>query len=141
MRWITWERVGVDRMGCAWLIRRFIDPQAEFTFCPAGETPDDGCGEAFDIPGSRLSHRNGHASFRTVLDEYGLEDAVLDRIARIVDEADTVQVAAVEPSAPGLDLLCRGIRRTSPDDHTALERGAQLYEALYQELRAEREGL
>jgi hypothetical protein len=62
---------------------------------------------------------------------------VLRHIARIIDEADTVQEAAVEPVAAGLDLICRGIRRTSKDDHEALERGALVYEALYAEIAAE----
>lgn len=138
MKWITWENVAVDRIGCAWLIRRSIDPAAVFAFCPVGTTPDPALGEPFDIPGTRLSHRDGHATFRTLLEEYGLTDPVLDRIARIVDEADTVQDVTLEPAAPGLDLLCRGVRRSSPDDRTALERGAVLYDALYAELNAER---
>lgn len=141
MKWITWENVGVDRMGCAWLIRRFVDPHAEFAFCPMGTTPDPAEGEPFDIPGVRLSHRDGHATFRTMLDAYELADPVLAHIARIVDEADTIQDAALEPWAPGLDLLCRGVRRVSPDDRTALDRGAMLYDALYAELSAELETL
>jgi hypothetical protein len=137
MKWVTWEEVGVDRMGCSWLIRRFIDPGAEFVFVPArhGTLPDDA--EPFDIPGTRLSHRRGHASFRTFLEEYRLEDPVLARIARMIDEVDTAQEALVEPAAPGLDLLCDGIRRTSRDDHEAIDRGQMIYEALYAQLAAE----
>src|ERR1041384_3113071 len=70
-------------------------------------------GEAFDIPGVRLSHHQGHCTFHATLREYQLTDPVLQRIARIVDEADVVQEATVEAAAPGLDLICRGIRRTS----------------------------
>jgi hypothetical protein len=69
-----------------------------------------------------------------MLREYHLTDPVLRRIARIVDEADVVQEVAVEPVAPGLDLLCRGLRAISPDDGVALERGALLYDALYAQL-------
>lgn len=137
MKWVTWEYVGVDRMGSAWLIRRFIDAQAEFQFVPVGTKPLPAGIEAFDIPGVRLSHRRGHCTFYTILREYGLKDPVLERIASIVDEADIVQEAAVEPASPGLDLICRGIRRSSPDDQVALERGALLYEALYAQLTAE----
>jgi hypothetical protein len=137
MKWLTWENVGVDRMACAWLIRRFIDPKAKVQFVPAGHKPLLAGAQPFDIPGVKLSHRRGHCSFTTFLKEYGLKDPVLDRIAQIVDEADVVQEAAVEPSAPGLDLICRGIRRTSPDDQTALDRGALVYEALYAELAEE----
>lgn len=133
MKWVTWEQVGVDRMACAWLIKRSIDPQAEFGFIPAGQVPppED---EAFDIPGVRLSHHQGHCTFHTLLTVYKLTDPVLKRIARIVDEADVIQEVSVEPAAFGLDLICRGIRLTSPNDELALEHGALIYEALYAQL-------
>jgi hypothetical protein len=137
MKWVTWRNVGVDRMACAWLIRKFIDPKAKFVFVPPDESELPKGAEPFDIPGARLSHHQGHCSFHTMLREYKLTDAVLHRIARIVDEADTVQEAPLEPAAAGLDMICRGIRRVSPDDDIALERGALLYEALYAELAAD----
>jgi hypothetical protein len=137
MKWVTWEGVGVDRMGCAWLIRRWIDTEADFLFVPVGTRLLPVGAEPFDIPGVRLSHHRGHCTFHTILREYDLRDPALQRIARIVDEADVVQDIAVEPVAPGLDLICRGIRQTSPDDVTALERGALVYEALYAQLAGE----
>ena len=137
MKWVTWEDVAVDRIGSAWLIRRHIDPKAEFLFVPAGAPVLPKGAEPFDIPGARLSHRRGHCTFHTALQEYKLKDPVLERIARIVDEADVVQEASVEPVAAGLDFLCRGLRRISPDDQAALERGALLYDALYAQLAAE----
>lgn len=137
MKWATWSDVGVDRIGCAWLIRRWLDPDAQFVFVPDGshEVPPDA--EPFDIPGVRLSHHGGHCSFHAFLAAYDLKDAILARIARIIDEADTVTEVELEPAAPGLDLLCRGLRRISPDDDMALERGAMLYEALYAQLESE----
>lgn len=140
MKWLTWENVGVDRMACAWLIRRFIDPQADFQFIPAGTKPFPESVEPFDIPGVKFSHHRGHCTFYTFLKEYELKDPILIRIARIVDEADVVQEAAVEPAAPGLDLICRGIRQISANDEIALERGALIYEALYAELAEETHG-
>jgi hypothetical protein len=137
MKWITWENVGVDRIGCAWLIRRFIDKKAVFDFIPEGAKPPTG-GEPFDIPGAKLSHHGGHCSFHTILKVYKLTDPVLTHIARIIDEADTIQEVSVEPAAAGLDLICRGIRRTSQSDHEALDRGALIYEALYAELAVDR---
>ena len=137
MRWVTWADVGIDRMGCAWLIRRFIDPDSEFEFVPYGATALPAGAEPFDIPGVRLSHRHGHSSFHTILDEYRLSDPILRRIARMVDEADTAQEVMLEPAAPGLDLICRGLRRASPDDQVALERGRLIYEALYAQLAAD----
>ncbi len=138
MKWVTWENVGVDRMGCAWLIRKQIDPDARFLFVPRGSQELPKGAEPFDVPGVRLSHHQGHCSFHAILKEYKLTDPVLHRIARIIDEADTVQEVLLEPIAPGLDVICEGIRATSPDDVTALERGALIYDALYAKLAAER---
>jgi len=136
MNWVTWENIGVDRMASAWLIKRFIDPQAEFLFVPAGQKPLPEGAEPFDIPGVRFSHHRGHCTFHALLKEHQLKDPTLARIAAIVDEADVVQEASVEAAAPGLDLVCRALRRTSADDHEAVERGRMLYEALYAELSA-----
>lgn len=137
MKWVTWENVGVDRMACAWLIRKLIDPKAKFLFVPRGQKELPAGAEPFDIPGVRLSHHQGHCSFHALLREYAIADPIMHRIARIIDEADTVQEVLVEPAAPGLDLICEGIRLTSPDDETALERGAMIYEALYAKLAKE----
>jgi hypothetical protein len=137
MKWVTWENVGVDRMACAWLIRKYIDPTARFLFVPHGQQELPKGAEPFDVPGARLSHHQGHCSFHAILKQYKLVDPVLQRIARIVDEADTVQEVLVEPIAPGLDMICEGIRATSPDDNTALVRGALIYDALYAMLSTE----
>lgn len=137
MKWVTWQDVGVDRMACAWLIQRQIDPRAKFLFVPAGQQPLPRGAQPFDIPGVRLSHRRSHCTFHTLLREYQLTDPVLQRMARIVDEADVVQEVTVEPIASGLDALCRGLRLASPNDATALERGALIYDALYAHLAAE----
>src|SRR6266568_4761984 len=87
--------------------------------------------------GLRLSHHRGHCTFYTMLREYDLHDPVLQRIARVVDEADTVQEVNLEPAAAGLDLICRGLRLVSPDDQVALERGRLIYDALYAQLNVE----
>ena len=134
MQWVTWEGVGIDRMACAWLIRQQIDPSAQFLFIPEGvlEVPTDA--EPFDIPGVRLSHHGGHCSFHALLSAYDLRDPVLVRIARVIDEVDTVQEVEVESVAHGIDLVCRGLRYISPDDATALEYGALLFAAVYAQL-------
>jgi len=138
MKWVTWKNVGVDRMASAWLIRKYIDPQAEFIFIIPGQKPLPEGAEPFDIPGVRYSHHRGHCTFYSLLKDHNLNDPTLVQIAQIVDEADVAQEAAVEPAAPGLDLVCRGIRRTSQDDWEALERGALVYDGLYAELSAEK---
>jgi hypothetical protein len=136
MKWVTWENVGIDRMGSAWLIRKHIDPDAVFSFIPMNGSIPAGA-EPFDIPGVRLSHHRGHCTFHTLLHEYQLNDPVLQRIARIIDEADVVQEATVESTAPGLDLICRGLRLISADDQEALDRGRAIYDALYAQLALE----
>jgi hypothetical protein len=138
IKWATWQNVGVDRIGCAWLIRKFIDPKAKFLFLPEGTTAAPESAEPFDIPGVRLSHHQGHCSFHSFLREYELTDPALHRIARMIDEVDTVQEVQVEPVAPGLDFLCEGIRLASPDDSTAFDRGMTVYDALYARLCAEK---
>ncbi|MCX6079537.1 MAG: chromate resistance protein [Chloroflexi bacterium] len=139
MKWVTWENVGVDRMACVWLIRKQLDPQAEFVFVAVGTKPLPEGAEPFDIPGVRYSHHRGHCTFFTFLKEHKIKDPVLQRIAQIVDEADVVQETQVEAAAPGLDLICRGIRNISKNDEEALERGALIYDALYAGLAAEAE--
>ena len=140
MKWVTWKNIGVDRMACTWLIRRSIDPDAEFSFIPTGERlmPEDG--EPFDIPGTRYSHHGGHCTFYALLTEHNLDDPVLTRIAQMVDEADEIQEVMVEPAAYGLDLICRGLRQISRDDFEAMERGLLLYDALYAQLELESPG-
>lgn len=138
MQWVTWEHVGVDRMGCAWLIRHYIDPEAQFVFVPRGAAlPTDA--EPFDIPGVRFSHHGGHCSFHALVEHYRMNDPILQRIARIIDEADTLQAVQIEPAAAGLDLICEGLRLISPDDQTAIERGRVVYDALSARLAQEKQ--
>ena len=136
MKWVTWENVGVDRIGCAWLILREIDPQAQFVFVTRGAALPANA-EPFDVPAVRYSHHGGHCSFHALVTQHKLDDPILHRIARIIDEADTVQAVNVEPSAAGLDLICEGLRLVSPDDQTAIDRGRLVYDALYARLAQE----
>jgi hypothetical protein len=138
MKWVTWMNVGIDRMACAWLIRQRIDPDARFLFIPEGSAAVSDDATPFDIPGAPFSHHQGRCSFAAFLSAYDMSDPILARIARIVDEADTVQEVELEPAAAGIDLVCRGLRRISLDDQTAIERGALLYDALYAQLESER---
>ncbi|MES2790765.1 MAG: chromate resistance protein ChrB domain-containing protein [Planctomycetota bacterium] len=136
MKWVTWENVGVDRIGCAWLILREIDPHAQFIFIARGTAlPADA--EPFDVPAVRFSHHGGHCSFHALIGHYKLTDPILRRIARIIDEADTIQAVNVEPTAAGLDLICEGLRLISPNDQSAIDRGRLVYDALYARLAQE----
>ena len=79
MKWVTWENIGVDRMACIWLIRRWIDPRAEFLFVPVSTSSFPNGVEPFDIPGARFSHHRGHCTFHTMLKEHDLTDPTLAR--------------------------------------------------------------
>ena len=136
MNWVTWKNVGVDRMACAWLILREIDGKAKFEFVERGAMLPDNS-EPFDVPDVRFTHHAGHCSFHALLAYHKLVDPILHRIARIVDEADTVQAVQIEPASIGLDLICEGLRLTSEDDHEAIEKGRIIYDALYARLSQE----
>ncbi|MCL4318567.1 MAG: chromate resistance protein [Firmicutes bacterium] len=132
MQWVTWENVGIDRIASAWLITRFVDHHAEFVFFPEDTLPPArDAGETFDIPGARLSHRRGHCTFHTIVQEYGIKDPVLDRMARLIDEADTIQEATLEPAALGVDWVCRGLRKICRDDNEAIQKGFLIFDGLY----------
>jgi len=124
----------MGNMGECW-----IDPQAEFVFVKReDELPMDA--EAFDVPNVRFSHHGGHCSFYAILHFHELVDPILHRIARIIDEADTVQQVKLEPAATGLDLICEGLRLISKDDMEAIDRGRLVYDALYSRLHQENSG-
>jgi hypothetical protein len=131
MRWATRRHCHVDRAACAWLIRRFIDPEAEFVFVddpdelPADATP-------FDMRGVELSHHGGDCSFETFLKRYELDDPVLWDIARIVHEADVGDERYDAPEAPGLDALMRGLSLVSEDDEAMLLTAGPLFDGLYE---------
>jgi hypothetical protein len=128
--WATRRSCHVDRTACAWLIRRFVDPGAQFVFV---SDPDDVPPDAtpFDMRGAELGHRNGGCSFETFLTHYDLgADAALGRLARIVHEADLGDERFDAPEAPGLDLAIRALGRKRTDDEL-IGLTTPLYEALY----------
>jgi hypothetical protein len=130
MRWATRARCHVDRTACAWLIRRFIDPEPSFVFV---ENPDEVPADAtpFDMRGVDLSHHGGDCSFETFLRRYRLEDPALRDIARIVHEADLADERYEAPEAPGLDAIIRGLGLLA-DDHALLEQTERLFDGLYE---------
>lgn len=130
MRWATRANIHIDRSACAWLIRRFVDPDAEFVFVDVlGTFPRDAIG--FDVPGVELSHHNGDCSFETILRRYDLADPVLWRIAEIVHEADIDDERFDAPEAPGLDMALRGLSMVL-DDEQMLEVTKPLFDGLYE---------
>jgi hypothetical protein len=133
VRWATRTGPHVDRTACAWLIRRSIDPEAEFVFVSdPDEVPADAT--AFDMRGVELSHHGGECTFEALLRRYELEDPVLWAIARVVHEADLEDDRYDAPEARGLDVLLRGLSMVRPD-HEVLELSAPLYDGLYEYLK------
>jgi hypothetical protein len=129
MRWATRRGCHVDRASCAWLIRRFIDGDAEFVFVDdPDEVPADAT--AFDMPGAGLSHHDGDCSFETILHRYDLADTALTEIGRIIHEADLADERFDAPEARGLDVLIRGLSMTRDDDGV-LEVTGPLFDGLY----------
>jgi hypothetical protein len=133
VRWATRPGCHVDRAASAWLLRRFVDPGAEFVFVddpvdvPADATP-------FDMRGVDLSHHGGDCTFETILRRYSLDDPVLWELAHLVHEADIGDDRFDEPGAPGLDAVCRGLSLVL-DDHTTLEVSRSVFDGLYEHRR------
>lgn len=135
MKWITWENVGVDRIACAWLIKKFIDPKADFEFIKKGTDIKGLNGIPFDIPGATLSHKRGRCTFCTILKENDqINEPVLNQICDIIDSADVVNDLLPPPEAAGLEVIFRGLRKVIQDDHKTLEVGFIIMESLYIQL-------
>jgi hypothetical protein len=135
MKWITRERVKVDRVACPWLIRRFIDADAEFLFVPADEVLARARAEAaipYDVPGVDLGHHDRKCSFEAFLERYRLSDPALALLAQIVHGADVTIDLYGRPESAGLKAIAEGFRHLGfADDHEILTREAVVYDALY----------
>jgi hypothetical protein len=139
MLWITRSHVHVDRVACPWLIRRFIDSEAEFLFVAPGRVTavaEEEGAIPFDTPGAELGHRDGGCSFDALIAKYGLKDKALLRLAQIVNAADTDRLDD-EPLAAGLEAIATGYGLRFPDDLENLERQFEVYDALYAWCRLE----
>jgi rhodanese-related sulfurtransferase len=132
-RWITRERPRIDRIACPWLVRRFIDPLAEFIYVPAGIVLAQ-AGERdaipYDIPGVRFTHRGERCSFDALIEDFALAEPALARLATIVRGADTDR-PDLAPQSAGLVAVSLGLAANFADDLEMLERGMVLYDALY----------
>jgi hypothetical protein len=129
VKWATRSHVHIDRTACAWLIRRDIDPEAEFIFVDdLDDIPPDAT--PFDVFGAELSHHDGDCSFETILRRHNLNDPALWEIAKIVHEADLGDERYDAPEAVGLDVLLRGLALTRTDA-ALIDLCAQLFDALY----------
>ncbi len=131
--WVTRERPKIDRVACPWLIRRFIDPLAEFAYVPADQVLDYASQHnaiPYDIPGVQFTHRGDKCSFDALITDFELNDGPLNRLAAIVRGADC-GIPALTPQSSGLLALSVGLSALHADDHTMLDKGIDLYDALY----------
>ena len=139
MKWITRERVKVDRVACPWLIRKFIDPEAEFLFVAPAEVMATAQSEGaipFDAPSVELGHHDGKSSFEAIVATYQIADPAIDLLARIVHGADVAEDLYNQPEAPGLRAIAEGFAHLGlRDDHEILDREFIVYDALYEYCR------
>ena len=136
MKWITREHVKVDRVACPWLIKKFVDPGAEFLFVPSDQVMERAEREGaipFDVPGVELGHHGKECSFEAIVKTYGLSsDAALVLLGKIVNGADTDNTLWNQPEGPGLAAIAEGFRHLGfRDDHEILANESIVYDALY----------
>ena len=133
MKWVTRERPKVDRIACPWLIKRFVDREAEFLYVPGDQVMVVAEREGaipFDVPGVELGHDGPECSFDAIIRRYNLTDPALEQLALIVRGADTA-AKDLTPESRGLEAVAEGFRLTYQDDHEQLARELPVYDALY----------
>jgi hypothetical protein len=140
MKWVTRSHVHVDRVACPWLIRRFVDNQAEFLFVPKSQVEQvaaDTGAIPFDAPGVELGHHEGRCSFESIILKYDLKEPGLLRLAKIVHAADVAEDIASDPIARGLEAIASGFSLRYPEDEENLAIQFEVYDALYAWCRLE----
>ncbi|MEQ1686242.1 MAG: chromate resistance protein ChrB domain-containing protein [Burkholderiaceae bacterium] len=133
MKWVTRERPKIDRIACPWLVARFVDPEAEFLYVPAGDVlrvaAETGA-VPYDVPGVEMTHVGGLCSFDAFIKKYTLTDPALAQLATIVRGADTSR-PELTPQSAGLYAISLGLSHNFSNDHEMLAHGMVLYDALY----------
>ena len=134
MKWVSRERPKTDRIACPWLIKNFIDPEAEFLYVPGADVlavAEREGAHSYDAPGAEYTHRDGLCSFEVLLEEYGLDDPALALLARIVHGADVAEDRDATPQSRGLLAVAEGFHLLDLGDHRQLELSLPVYDALY----------
>jgi len=129
--WVTRPQPHIDRTACAWLIRRFVDPEATFAFAPDAQAAKALGGTPFDMRGVELGHHDGRCSFETILRRYNIMDPALHEIAAMVHDADLDDDKFRSPESAGLDAIVRGLGLVMPDDQELLRFTYRVYDGLY----------
>jgi len=135
MKWVTRERVKVDRVACPWLIKKFVDKEAEFLFVPSDQVQEVAKREGaipFDASGVELGHHGDKCSFEAIVEKYKIADPAVQLLAQIVNGADVKPEIYGRPEGPGLNAIAEGFRHLGlKDDHEILKREFIVYDALY----------
>jgi hypothetical protein len=132
MKWITRRSAHVDRTACPWLIKRFIDADAEFQFVAPNADPRTLDGHTFDMRGAEYAHEGSKCTFQVMLERHDLGgDAALVELGRIIADADVPPSRTRRHESAGLDALMRGFQLGVPDDHEKLRLTRPVYDALY----------
>ncbi len=134
MKWVTRKGAKTDRVACPWLIRKFIDPAAEFLYVPQSEVLETARregGKSFDCPGADYTHKEGKCSFEVLADAHRLHEPGVQLLAKIVHGADVAADVGIVPEAAGLQAIAHGFAANVADDHRKLELEFPVYDALY----------
>ena len=144
MKWVTREHPKTDRIACPWLIRTFIDADAEIVYVPREDVlayAEREEATSFDAPGARYTHRDGLCSFEVLMEDYDLGgDPALALMARVVHGADVSEDPDATPQSPGLLAIADGFALLDVDDQRQLELELPVYDALYAWAKSEVEG-
>lgn len=134
MQWVTREHPRTDRIACPWLIRAFIDPDAEIVYLPKDQVLDHAArtgATSFDAPGATYTHRDGKCTFEVLVDEYRIDDPAVALVARIVHGADVSEDPDAAPQSAGLLAIADGFAALELGDRRQLELELPVYDALY----------
>jgi hypothetical protein len=134
MQWVTREHPKTDRIACPWLIRKFIDPEAEIVYVPRDEVlsyASEHDAISFDAPGARYTHRDGLCSFEVLVEEYAIPDEAVGMMARVIHGADVADDRDATPQSPGLLAIAGGFAALDIPDNEQLALELPVYDALY----------
>lgn len=134
MKWVTREHPKTDRIACPWLIRKFIDPDAEIVYVPRDDVlavAERERATSFDAPGATYTHRDGKCSFEVLVEAFGIDEPAIAVMARIIHGADVSEDRDATPESPGLLAIADGFALLEVDDQRQLELELPVYDALY----------
>lgn len=135
MKWVTREKAKVDRIACPWLIKNFIDKEAEFLFVPEDQVLAVAKKEnaiSFDAPNAKFTHTpDGKCTFEALIEHYKITDEAVLKLAKVVHGADVSEDITITPQSAGLQTIADGFRLISKDDHDNMSKQFAVYDALY----------